>query len=277
MIMECARPCTKAFVCRVLNRHLGISLKRSCKRLNRKHGKHENMIMNVERHMGLESSVSACADSLCVAKPGQARKRGCAHTSRDGCAECFPVEDCKKFNEQSCINLISRTATLCAATANAMAVLGTCAQQVRAEAALDLRTPGAALSEQAPIPDWEIWFGFVVGLSPFVIAAYEFGKRILIQKQCQVCSGTGLVMKGRFKRKCPACGGFLPWESWERFLSSEAGNGGVVRAPKGQTSVFYNVKSAKEASEKIQLQFEADSKKTEAKGQDSESGNSEEK
>lgn len=124
MIMECARPCTKAFVCRVLNRHLGISLKRSCKRLNRKHGKHENMIMNVERHMGLESSVSACADSLCVAKPGQARKRGCAHTSRDGCAECFPVEDCKKFNEQSCINLISRTATLCAATANAMAVLG---------------------------------------------------------------------------------------------------------------------------------------------------------
>lgn len=38
---------------------------------------------------------------------------------------------------------------------------GTCAQQVRAEAALDLRTPGAALSEQAPIPDWEIWFGFV--------------------------------------------------------------------------------------------------------------------
>ena len=63
-----------------------------------------------------------------------------------------------------------------------------------------------------------------------------------------LCNGSGLIERGRYKRKCTSCGGFLPWESWGQFLTSEAGNGGVVRVPKGQTSVFYNVDAAREAS-----------------------------
>ena len=52
-------------------------------------------------------------------------------------------------------------------------------------------------------------------------------------------------------RKCTACGGFLPWVSWRYFFTSAAtpGNGGALRAPKGQTSVIYNVDAATRASE----------------------------
>lgn len=90
---------------------------------------------------------------------------------------------------------------------------------------------------------WQIWFGAFVGVVPFAIGAYEFGKRILIQRRCQNCGGSGLVQKGRFQRKCSECGGFFPWRGWGEFLSATArpGNGGPLRQPKGQTSVFYKV------------------------------------
>ena len=110
-----------------------------------------------------------------------------------------------------------------------------------------------ALEDPPEVERLQLWFGFIAGLSPFAIAAYEFGKRVLIQKRCARCAGAGLVVLGDDGRKvkCPACGGFLPWESWERFLTSEVGNGGVVRAPKGQTSAFYSVEKAVEASERM--------------------------
>ena len=101
-----------------------------------------------------------------------------------------------------------------------------------------------ALSDTG-IPEWQIYYGFIAGLSPFVIAAYEFGKRIIIQRQCELCRGSGLIQKGRYSRKCTSCGGFLPWQSWELFFTSDAGNGSRVRAPKGQTSVFYDVEAAR--------------------------------
>ena len=104
-----------------------------------------------------------------------------------------------------------------------------------------------ALSDTG-IPEWQIYYGFIAGLSPFVIAAYEFGKRILIQRQCELCGGSGLIQKGRYSRKCTSCGGFLPWQSWELFFTSEAGNGSRVNAPKGQTSVFDDVDAAKKDS-----------------------------
>ena len=104
-----------------------------------------------------------------------------------------------------------------------------------------------ALSDTG-IPEWQIYYGFIAGLSPFVIAAYEFGKRILIQRQCELCGGSGLIQKGRYSRKCTSCGGFLPWQSWELFFTSEAGNGSRVNAPKGQTSVFYDVDAARKDS-----------------------------
>ena len=80
--------------------------------------------------------------------------------------------------------------------------------------------------EGTGVEPWQLWFGLWIGLSPFVIAAYEFGKRILIQRQCELCSGSGLIQKGRYARKCTSCGGFLPWQSWGQFFTSEAGNGG---------------------------------------------------
>jgi len=126
---------------------------------------------------------------------------------------------------------------------------------------LDLRVAGTTFEPAQPV-GWEIWFGFIIGLTPFVVAAYEFGKRIIIQRQCAVCNGSGLVQRGGkgYKRKCPSCGGFLPWESWEMFLTSKAGNGGVVRPPKGQTSVIYDVASAVEASERMKVALDKQEK-----------------
>ena len=95
------------------------------------------------------------------------------------------------------------------------------------------------------IPEWQIYYGFIAGLTPCAIAAYEFGKRIIIQRRCELCGGSGLIQKGRYMRKCTSCGGFLPWQSWELFFTSDAGNGSRVRAPKGQTSVFYDVEAAR--------------------------------
>lgn len=50
---------------------------------------------------------------------------------------------------------------------------------------------------------WQIWFAAIVSTIPFVVGAWEFGKRIVIQRRCKVCGGSGLVTKGRFQRKCP--------------------------------------------------------------------------
>ncbi|PNW84472.1 hypothetical protein CHLRE_03g145567v5 [Chlamydomonas reinhardtii] len=100
-------------------------------------------------------------------------------------------------------------------------------------------------------PGWEIWLGFIAGVVPFAIGSYEFGKRILIQLRCEVCGGRGLVPSGgagkdKYLRKCPQCGGFFPWISWQMFLSSTAtpGNGGPLQQPRGQTSVLYSVPDA---------------------------------
>jgi len=116
---------------------------------------------------------------------------------------------------------------------------------------------------EANIEPWQLYFGFFAGIAPFIIAAYEFGKRILIQRKCALCQGSGLIRKGEYSRKCTACGGFLPWESWERFLdvgtAAKIGNGGRVRVPEGQTSVFYDVEKTVLASEKRKAVLEEES------------------
>lgn len=83
-------------------------------------------------------------------------------------------------------------------------------------------------------PGWEIWFGSIVGVIPFIIASYEFGKRILIQRQCAVCGGKGLVKKGKYWKKCTQCGGMLPWLGWKAFWFSNLrpGNGGPLMRPR---------------------------------------------
>jgi len=133
-------------------------------------------------------------------------------------------------------------------------------------------------------PGPEIWLGALLPTLVFALGSWEFGKRILIQRRCAVCAGTGLVevpfanssssssssassssspssgpgqqqqpqQQQQFRKvKCRACGGFFPWESAEKFFSAATrpGNGGPLRQPSfpRQTSVFYRVPSAEEA------------------------------
>ena len=95
----------------------------------------------------------------------------------------------------------------------------------------------------------QVYVGAAVGTFPFVIATYEFSKRVIIQRRCRVCNGTGLVLKGKsnYYKKCRECGGFLPWLGWRAFFTGSftgIANGSPVLPPKGQTSVFYSVTRA---------------------------------
>uniref|UniRef100_A0A5B7B909 Viral late gene transcription factor 3 zinc ribbon domain-containing protein n=1 Tax=Davidia involucrata TaxID=16924 RepID=A0A5B7B909_DAVIN len=66
---------------------------------------------------------------------------------------------------------------------------------------------------------WQIVVGALAGVTPFVVAGIEFSKRIVAQRRCGVCGGSGLVLKDKYYFRCPGCGGFLPWQSWKRFFS----------------------------------------------------------
>ncbi|GAV86843.1 hypothetical protein CFOL_v3_30269, partial [Cephalotus follicularis] len=66
---------------------------------------------------------------------------------------------------------------------------------------------------------WQIVVGAIAGVTPFVVAGVEFSKRIIAQRRCEVCNGSGLILIEDEYVKCPGCGGFLPWQSWKRFFS----------------------------------------------------------
>ncbi|XP_031490078.1 uncharacterized protein LOC116257450 isoform X2 [Nymphaea colorata] len=66
---------------------------------------------------------------------------------------------------------------------------------------------------------WQIVVGALAGVTPFMVAGVEFSKRIIAQRRCGVCGGSGLVLREKNYFRCPGCGGFLPWQSWRRFFS----------------------------------------------------------
>ncbi|ESQ42890.1 hypothetical protein EUTSA_v10014968mg [Eutrema salsugineum] len=66
---------------------------------------------------------------------------------------------------------------------------------------------------------WQIIVGTIAGVTPFVVAGVEFSKRIIAQKRCEECKGSGLVFRDKKYFRCPGCGGFLPWQSWRRFFT----------------------------------------------------------
>ncbi|KAK0601285.1 hypothetical protein LWI29_022783 [Acer saccharum] len=66
---------------------------------------------------------------------------------------------------------------------------------------------------------WQIIVGTIAGVTPFVVAGIEFSKRIIAQRRCEVCGGSGLILEEKDYYKCPECGGFLPWQSWKRFFT----------------------------------------------------------
>ncbi|CAO2197523.1 unnamed protein product [Urochloa humidicola] len=89
--------------------------------------------------------------------------------------------------------------------------------------AVDGASAAAAAADAATLPPpqvtWQIVVGAVAGVTPFVVAGVEFSKRIFAQKKCEVCGGSGLVMKNDYYVRCQGCGGFLPWQSWRRFFT----------------------------------------------------------
>ncbi|PXF44015.1 hypothetical protein BWQ96_06248 [Gracilariopsis chorda] len=68
-------------------------------------------------------------------------------------------------------------------------------------------------------PDVSIVAGSVALCIPFFVAAVLFGERIYRQRTCEKCRGSGLVKMGSLLKRCPKCGGFLPWQSWRRFFT----------------------------------------------------------
>ncbi|KAL2466924.1 Uncharacterized protein Adt_42775 [Abeliophyllum distichum] len=67
---------------------------------------------------------------------------------------------------------------------------------------------------------WQTVVGALAGVTPFVVAGIEFSKRIVAQRKCKVCGGSGLVLRDKkYYFRCPGCGGFLPWQSWRRFFT----------------------------------------------------------
>ncbi|KAH7544481.1 hypothetical protein ACOSQ2_030579 [Xanthoceras sorbifolium] len=66
---------------------------------------------------------------------------------------------------------------------------------------------------------WQIIVGTLAGVTPFVVAGVEFSKRIIAQRRCEECGGSGLILREKDYYKCPQCGGFLPWQSWKRFFT----------------------------------------------------------
>lgn len=103
-----------------------------------------------------------------------------------------------------------------------------------------LNADGAQYLFTPPEVGSEIYAGTIISLIPIVWATYEFTSRIRVQRNCLVCTGSGLTYVTRKgttlnrPRKCWSCGGFIPWLGWRMFFLStftDPGNGGVLQRP----------------------------------------------
>ncbi|CAJ1971483.1 unnamed protein product [Sphenostylis stenocarpa] len=60
--------------------------------------------------------------------------------------------------------------------------------------------------DPAPVEvTWQIVVGAIAGVTPFVVAGIEFSKRIIAQKRCEECGGSGLVLREKEYFRCPEC------------------------------------------------------------------------
>ncbi|CAO2166480.1 unnamed protein product [Urochloa humidicola] len=98
------------------------------------------------------------------------------------------------------------------------------AASVRAVDGASAAAAVAAAADAASLPPpqvtWQIVVGAVAGVTPFVVAGVEFGKRIFAQKKCEVCGGSGLVMKNDYYVRCQGCVGWPCF--FRRWFSSMA-------------------------------------------------------
>ncbi|PSC75045.1 hypothetical protein C2E20_1799 [Micractinium conductrix] len=174
----------------------------------------------------------------------------------DGCTTATPTELVQQQPGSRTARPLLVGASAVAASLSAAAAHAAEAAGSAAAAATAGPIPPGTFTPGPYEPGWEIWVGFVAGVVPFIIATVEFTKRIIIQRRCPACSGRGLVQRGRYLRKCPECGGLLPWLGWKEFFFSTAtpGNGGPLLQPRGQTSVFYRVPPPPTAEQQVQAQ-----------------------
>ncbi|CAL9208357.1 unnamed protein product, partial [Musa hybrid cultivar] len=70
------------------------------------------------------------------------------------------------------------------------------------------RVNAVGVTDLAPVEiTWQIAVGALAGITPFVVAGIEFSKRIIAQRKCEVCAGSGLVLlKDKSYVRCPGCG-----------------------------------------------------------------------
>ncbi|KAI5432835.1 hypothetical protein KIW84_020225, partial [Lathyrus oleraceus] len=114
--------------------------------------------------------------------------------------------------KNSCSLTVRKTSDLCVKNSRTRRKTRTCVVSVS-----DVTT----VLDPAPVEiTWQIVVGTIAGVTPFVVAGIEFSKRIIAQKECETCGGSGLVFREKNYFRCPECGGFLPWQSWKRFFSS---------------------------------------------------------
>ncbi|KAG9452687.1 hypothetical protein H6P81_005591 [Aristolochia fimbriata] len=64
----------------------------------------------------------------------------------------------------------------------------------------------ASTASAQPEITWQIVVGAIAGVTPFVVAGIEFSKRIVAQRKCEVCGGSGLVQEEESYFRCPGCG-----------------------------------------------------------------------
>ena len=219
---------------------------------------------------------SLFASRSLTAQPGQPRNRHCSccrHAKR-----ILPPSRRESENKPAAAlpEPLAAASALDALTSSAswLAVVATTTTTAAAATTASSAAPSYVPSPYTPGP--EIWLGALLPTLVFALGSWEFGTRILIQRRCAVCAGTGLVdvpfvvnnsssssspssssssgprQQQQFRKvKCRACGGFFPWESAEKFFSAATrpGNGGPLRQPSlpRQTSVLYRVPSVEEA------------------------------
>ncbi|URD77226.1 hypothetical protein MUK42_02511 [Musa troglodytarum] len=70
------------------------------------------------------------------------------------------------------------------------------------------RVNAVGATDLAPVEiTWQIAVGALAGITPFAVAGIEFSKRIIAQRKCGVCAGSGLVLlKDKSYVRCPGCG-----------------------------------------------------------------------
>lgn len=146
------------------------------------------------------ASLRPCA---CPCRLGTATKQHPAARQVVQCSATGPTAGGRQQRRQAAVQPHGSSPVLGAASvvASLASAAASSAEELQpaAAAALDGASAAAAAAAAAapaftPGPvevGWEIWAGFIAGVIPFVIASFEFGKRVVSGAAWVVCGGRG--------------------------------------------------------------------------------------